>query len=80
MCRISLIDYAVNLGVYYLTSLYWEVRLSPVAVAGEVDVLQQCCGNLTQHCLESLEYTSGACYVVYCSILIAIEMVFSNGC
>lgn len=36
-----------------------EIRLNPAAVASEVEVLQQFCGASSNHCLQSLQYTSG---------------------
>ena len=37
---------------------YREIRLNSTAVGGEVEVLQFC-GPSSNHCLQSLQYTSG---------------------
>ena len=59
-----------------------EVRLNPAAVASEVEVLQQFCGPSSNHCLQSLQYTSGILSLLskILSFLVAIEVVFTNGC
>jgi len=51
-------------------------------VASEVEVLQQFCGSSSNHCLQSLQYTSGILSFSLMStiLLVTIEIVFTNGC
>ena len=51
-------------------------------MASEVEVLQQFCGPSTNHCLQSLQYTSGIPQVLTEIALfsVAIDVVFTNGC
>ena len=51
-------------------------------MASEVEVLQQFCGSSSNHCLQSLHYTSGILTFSLTStvLLVTIEIVFTNGC
>ena len=53
----------------FLNIYFREIRLNPGTVKNDIELLKQFSGKGKQTVLESIEYTSGSCYILFIFII-----------
>lgn len=53
----------------FLNIYFREIRLNPGTVKNDIELLKQFSGKGEQTVLESIEYTSGSCYILFIFII-----------